>query len=324
MRLAIIKLSALGDIVHASFLPQIIKEELKDIEIDWFCEERFAGVLEYNPYIDNIIKIRLKKEPLKELKKILKYKKYDKVVDLQGLIKSAIISKILGRSYGFDKNSIREKLASFIYDYRFYIPYEENIIIRNYKLIAKSLNINYSEDNIQDKQPSLFFDLKSQKNIEQYLRNDKKNILIILGSSWDSKVYPKEKYLNIVNSIDANFLLSWGNEKEERDADFISENSDAKKLRRTDLNALKALVSKMDLIIGGDSGPTHFAWALNRPSITIYGPTPSKRNSFKTDINLTIDCKKEIDANNLDKKDMCIRNIDEKKIIAMARRLLNG
>ncbi len=324
MRLAIIKLSALGDIVHASFLPQIIKKEVENIEIDWFCEERFAEVLEHNPYINNVIRVRLKQEPFKELKRIISYKKYDKVIDLQGLIKSAIISKILGKSYGFDKNSIREKLASFFYDCKYFIPYEENVIVRNYKLVVNSLKLKYNKSYIEDKKPSLFYTKNDEQKIEKYIDKNKKNILIILGSSWQSKIYPKEKFANIVNKIDANFLLSWGNKKEEKDADFINNTTKATKLDKTNLNELKALISKTDLIIGADSGPTHFAWALNRPSITIYGPTPSSRNTYETDINLTVDCKKQIDANKLDKNDLCIKDIDENEIVLLAKRLLNG
>ena len=89
-----------------------------------------------------------------------------------------------------------------------------------------------------------------------------------------------------------------------------------------DLNELKALVSKADLVIGGDSGPTHFAWALNRPSITIFGPTPSKRNVLETDINKIVDCGKKIDPLKLDKNDFCIQNIASEKIIEIAKDLL--
>ena len=88
-----------------------------------------------------------------------------------------------------------------------------------------------------------------------------------------------------------------------------------------DLNELKALISKADLVIGGDSGPTHFAWAMNRPSITIFGPTPSKRNVLETKINKVIDCGKEIDPLKLDKKDYCIHTIDPEKIVKLAKGL---
>jgi len=90
------------------------------------------------------------------------------------------------------------------------------------------------------------------------------------------------------------------------------------------LNELKALIDSCDLVIGGDSGPTHMAWALNKPSITIFGPTPKDRNTFKTNINLTVDCEKKINPLKLDKNDLCIKNIDENKIIKLINELLYG
>lgn len=327
MRLAIVKLSALGDIIHASFLPELIKNYSKGIHIDWFVDTRFSEILQHNPYIDNIIPLKLKeKQKLKEIKKIFAYKNsYDTVIDLQGLIKSALISKVLGKSHGFDKNSAREKAASFLYHEKYFIPYEENVILRNLELVKKSLKTDMDQEMVFSKKPSLFYSEKSQESIKQHLDKTKKNIILIMGSSWKSKIYPKEKFLNITKKIDANFLLSWGNEEEKNSALFIKENSsNTTLLPRMNLDELKALISKSDLVIGGDSGPTHMAWALNKPSITIFGPTPSYRNTLKTDINLTVDCDKKINPLKLNKNDLCIQLIDEMKIIQKAKRLLNG
>ncbi len=325
MKLAIVKLSALGDIIHASFLPQIIKNNIKNVTIDWFIEERFVEILKLNPYIDKIISVKLKeKNKIREIKNIFKYRgKYDKVIDLQGLLKTAFVSKILGKSYGFDKNSIREKIASFLYNETFNIPYSNNIIIRNFDLIKHSLNLNIGQEVIYKKQPSLFYSKTAEKNINNLLDKKRKNIVLIIGSSWKSKIYPKEKFLNIVKKIDANFLLSWGNEKEKSNANFIANNSkNAKKMPKINLDELKALIAKSDLTIGADSGPTHIAWALNKPSITIFGPTPSWRNTLQSKINIIVDCKKEINPLKINKKDICIQNIDENEIIQKAKRLL--
>jgi ADP-heptose:LPS heptosyltransferase len=62
-------------------------------------------------------------------------------------------------------------------------------------------------------------------------------------------------------------------------------------LPKIDLNTLKALISRVDLVIGNDTGPTHMAWALNIPSITIFGNTPAYRNAYETKINKSIESK---------------------------------
>ena len=329
MKIAIVKLSALGDIVHAMVVLQFIKQAIPNSSIDWIIEERFANVLEHNPYIDTIHCVNLKalkKDKFKffaELKKIKKYAQnnYDIVIDMQGLLKSAIVSKILGPNVGFDKKSIREKIASLFYAKSFFVPYSENVILRNMDLVSSSLNIDVEKNALTHKEVFLFFSKEDMHKTASYIKEDQKTIIHILGSSWDSKIYPKEKFIDIINAMEGNHLLVWGNNDEKAYSNYVAEHTQAQILPQMNLNELKALISKADLVIGGDSGPTHFAWAMNRPSITIFGPTPSKRNVLETKINKIIDCGKAIDPLKLNKKDFCIHNIDPEKIVKLAKGL---
>ena len=111
MKIAIVKLSALGDIVHAMVALQFIKAHFPEIQIDWIVEERFAEVLENNPDINHILTVNLKSLKtnkagiFQQIKNVRKYalNNYDLVIDAQGLIKSAIIAKLLGKHIaGFD------------------------------------------------------------------------------------------------------------------------------------------------------------------------------------------------------------------------------
>jgi len=329
MKIAIVKLSALGDIVHAMVVLQFIKQAIPHSSIDWIVEERFSSVLEHNPYIDTIHCVNLKalkknkNKFFAELKKIKKYAQndYDIVIDMQGLLKSAIVSKILGPNVGFDKNSIREKIASLFYGKSFFVAYSENVILRNMNLVSSSLKIDVEKNALADKEVFLFFSKEDMHKTASYIKEDQKTIVHILGSSWDSKIYPKEKFIEIINALEGNHLLVWGNGDEKAYSSYVAEHTQAHILPAMDLNELKALISKADLVIGGDSGPTHFAWAMNRPSITIFGPTPSKRNVLETKINKVIDCGKEIDPLKLNKKDFCIHNIDPEKIVKLAKGL---
>ena len=258
------------------------------------------------------------------MKKIKKYAQnnYDIVIDLQGLLKSAIVSKILGPNVGFDKNSIREKTASLFYGRSFFVPYSENVILRNMNLVFSSLNIDVEHNALINKEVFLFFSKEDMHKTASCIKEDQKTIVYILGSSWDSKIYPKEKFIEIISALEGNHLLVWGNDDEKVYAAYVAEHTQAQQLPAMDLNELKALISNADLVIGGDSGPTHFAWAMNRPSITIFGPTPSKRNVLETKINKVIDCGKEIDPLKLNKKDFCIHTIDPEKIVKLAKELL--
>lgn len=329
-RIAIIKLSAMGDIIHAMVALQYIKKQYPNLQIDWFVESAFAPILENNLDINEIIKLDLKsikkdkKEIINQIKLIKKYEKnsYDLVIDAQGLIKSAIVSFFLGKSrVGFSKNSTREKLASFFYTKRVDIAYDKNAIERNVKILSQALNFEITKDDILNKKPFLFYKNENEV-IYEYLSKDKKNVLFVIGASWPSKMYSKEKFAKIINNLDENCLITWGNEAEKDIADFIANISKAKVLPKLDLNSLKAIMSKVDLVIGNDTGPTHMAWALNTPSITLFGNTPGYRNTYITNTNKIIESKSIVNPFKLDRNDFSIKEIDENEIINTAKGLL--
>ncbi|MFW3413360.1 lipopolysaccharide heptosyltransferase I [Aliarcobacter butzleri] len=329
-RIAIIKLSAMGDIIHAMVALQYIKRQYPNLQIDWFVESAFAPILENNPDINEIIKLDLKsikkdkKEIINQIKLIKKYKNnsYDLVIDAQGLIKSAVVSFFLGKNrVGFSKNSTREKLASFFYTKKVDIAYDKNAIERNVKVLSQALNFEITKDDILNKKPFLFYKNENEV-IYEYLSKDKKNVLFVIGASWPSKMYSKEKFAKIINNLDENCLITWGNEAEKDIADFIANISKAKVLPKLDLNSLKAIMSKVDLVIGNDTGPTHMAWALNIPSITLFGNTPGYRNTYITNTNKIIESKSIVNPFKLDRNDFSIKEIDENEIINTAKGLL--
>ena len=89
------------------------------------------------------------------------------------------------------------------------------------------------------------------------------------------------------------------------------------------IDSLKLLISQIDLVIGPDTGPTHMAWALNVPSITIFGPTPGYRNTCITRINKIIESDSIVDINKIDKNDNSIKNIKVRDVVKIAKKLLN-
>ena len=332
MKIAIVKLSAMGDIIHAMVALQYIKQAKPNIQIDWIVEQGFAQVLENNPHIDNILTVNLKaikKEKLalfREIKKIREYAQnsYDLVIDAQGLLKSAITSKLLGKNRaGFSKDSIREGVASYFYNNKIEIAYDANTIDRNAKVMSEPLDIKINSQMIIEKEPFLFY-ANEDKLLNEYLSDNKKNIIFIIGSTWDSRNYPKEKFVEVANHLKENVLIAWGGEEEKERALWIEAHSKyAKALPKINLNSLKAVIAKSDLLIGNDTGPTHMAWGLNVPSITIFGPTPVNR-VYQTPINKTIKSKSEVNHYKLDKNDFSIKKIPSHKVILMARGLLNG
>ena len=112
---------------------------------------------------------------------------------------------------------------------------------------------------------------------------------MIPGASYPAKSYSIEKFVELTKQIDANFLSTWGSEKERIIANEIKQQSSTVEvLEKLSLDGLISLISQVDLVIGPDTGPTHMAWASNVPSITLFGPTPGYRNTFITSINKII------------------------------------
>jgi heptosyltransferase-1 len=329
IRICIIKLSAMGDIIHAMVALEFIKKNYRNARIDWIVENGFKGVLENNPNIDNILPVNLKSiktkkmEIFNQIKLLNKYSKnnYDMVIDAQGLIKSAIVAKLVGSKtvgseiVGFDKDSIREGISSWFYDRTVSIGYEKNVIDRNIKVLCKSLDIEVSKKDLKEKEKFLYF------NKSESTQNN--NIIFVVGASKANKVFPKEKFLELATLLNEVILVVWGNKEEFETAEWLSSKSDFIKIsQKGNLDDLKRNISKSRLVIGADTGPTHMAWALNIPSITIFGNTPEYRNTYVTDINKVIKSNSVVDPLKLDKNDFSINTILAVDIIKIAKRLL--
>lgn len=328
MKIAIVKLSALGDIVHAMVALQFIKAALPRAQIDWIVEERFSGVLADNPHIDNILGLNLKALKIDKLRifseigKVRAYAEngYDLVIDAQGLIKSALVARLLSANcVGFDQDSIREKWAALFYSRHVAYAYDANTIDRNVAVLTQSLGLEVGKAQILAKQPFLYFQPASAA-LDEYFQAGQTNIILVIGSTWPSRNYPLEKYLQVIFGLEANFLICWGNEKEHWMAQWLAERSLARVLPQLSLNDLKAALARADLVIGNDTGPTHMAWGLNRPSITLFGPTPVSR-VYQTDINKVLKSPSQVNPFKLDKNDFSIAEIEPKAVIRLADEL---
>ena len=318
LKIAIVKLSALGDIVHAAIVLQFIKKHCPNAHITWLVDARFASLLKDHPLIDELVILPLKESFKKSYKIIKTLGKFDKIIDLQGLFKSAVVAKLLGKEiYGFSKESVKEKIAARLYRHKFKIDYNENIIVRNLSLVGYALNFSFDRDEILKKSPC--FEIVGKFKNE----SGKKRVLIAAFASEESKIY--DKFKDVIRLLDGcEIYLCYGSESEKTRAKAIISGTFAKLLEKLSIKDMIDFIASCDLVIGNDSGLTHLAWAVNRPSITLFGNRPSHRNAYVTDKNLVVDMGKEIDARSIDKNDFCIREIYPETVANFAKRLLNG
>lgn len=332
MRIAIIRLSALGDIINSALILQFIKKAYPDAQIEWICEEAFAPIIQNHPDLDAVHTVAIKRaKKTKSLSLLFQtiptlrsLGEYDKIIDLQGLLKSALVSRVIGKNiYGFAKDSIREGIASKFYQHHTHIPYEENSIWRTLVLVSEALDIPITKEMVEAKLPALSYEDKD--NITQdLLSKDQKNIAFVIGASWASKTYPKENFISLANRLDANIILIWGSENEKQEASHIAiESFQTKIAPKLTLSQLVALIDSVDLVIGNDTGPTHIAWAMNKASITLFGPTPASKMMWQSERNIAIESSSNVDPLKLNRNDMSIKDISPQDVYEKAKRVLS-
>jgi heptosyltransferase I len=327
MRIAIVRLSALGDIINSAFILPFIKEQYPQSSIDWICEEVFAPILANNPYLDNIHTVSLKKDRSisgikKTIKKLKNLAPYDMVLDLQGLIKSSLVAKYLGPvRYGFDKHSIREPLASWFYQHKTSIPYSENSLYRTAYICNDVFKTAITKQMLGELQPSLYYE--ENDNVKPLLKADN-NIIFIVGSSQPYKNYPVENIIEAIQLLGCHTILIWGSIQEKEAAQKIHDVcSNTTLAPRLAFNDLIQIIDKSDLVIGNDTGPTHIAWAMKKKSITLFGATPASKMMWQTDINIAIESESEINTLKINKSDFSIADIPAHEVVTLAQRLLN-
>ena len=318
---------------------QFIRKHIANAHISWFCDARFEQIARLLAGVDEVVALPLKDKKFLKSFEILRQKQgqFDIIIDLQGLLKSALVSRSLGKNiFGFDRFSAKEGLASIFYTHKYSCNYDKNIILRNLELCAFALNFSFDEKEILAKEPCF---LKKSRILNKNSRipsdetripneNSRipnKKILIAPFASESSKCYAH--FASVIKGAKefAQCFLVAGSEIEREKAAKLA-SSGATLLAPLDLAQILEFMDTCDLIIGNDSGITHLAWAQNYATITLFGNRSGVRNAFATPKNLIIQAtpKHEIDAFHIDKSDFCINDIDPAQIIAKAKGLCNA
>lgn len=276
-KILILRLSSIGDILHTMTVLPDIKQALPDSEIDWLVDSNFEGIAKLSPLIDNVISIPLRKwkrNKFSWLFKVLQFrkstidKKYDYIIDTQGLIKSAILAKFLfnGKVYGLDYVSARERLASCFYNYKYCVNQNAVAVIRLRGLIAKIFDL---QNNL--KEFSFIINTINPKlNFDNY-------ILILHGTSKESKKWGLDNWLYLVNwfieNTNKNIVATYSNSDELNFVTGLNEkvaNSRFLVIDKLNFSELSGVIKQSSLVIGVDTGFTHMANLLKVPTVAIY------------------------------------------------------
>ncbi len=284
MRVLIVKLTSMGDLIHA--FPALTDAAIRcpEIEFDWVVDQDFAEIPLWHPNVRRVIRIacrRFRRQPLVVWKNSLLSKfyrelntdDYDVVIDLQGNLKSALISLLRkGSVHGFDKGYCREKPAHCAYEYKYQVGLNQHSIERLRDLMAKAIGYNrpstpanYGVDLKQCTLPILNFELPNH-----YL-------LFVHNASWVTKLWPSSLWQDLVERAVVHgysVLLPSGNDEEHRRSKHIAKVSGrAYALPILSLNNVVALTKNAQGAVCSDTGLAHIAAICNIHTVTIYGAT---------------------------------------------------
>lgn len=273
-KILIVRTSSLGDLVH--MLPAIsdIARHVPGACIDWVVEENFAEVPSWHPAVNEVIPVAHRRwrkswwspqtrEERARLRRNLGGRRYDVVLDMQGLMKSIwLVRQTHGERHGLDRRSAREPLASLFYDVRHSVEFWQPAVIRQRKLAASVFGYEFEGE------PDFGLGRFTEGGeIQPYA-------VVMPSASRDDKLWPAEHWQRVFDRLARHGLglrLLAGNDREtERARQLVEGRPEAEVLSRLSLTEVARVLASARLMVGLDSGLTHLSAGLGRPTIGIY------------------------------------------------------
>lgn len=282
MRVLIVKTSSMGDVLHT--LPALTDamNAIPGISFDWVVEEGFAQIPSWHPAVDRVIPVAIRRwrknwfgsetrQQRCDFKRELQSRTYDAVIDAQGLIKSAaLITRVAkGRKHGQDAKSSREPFASWFFNQRHEISKQQHAVERTRELFAKSLGYE---------KPETQGDYAIAARFLANLPADANRYLVFLHATTRAdKHWPESHWRELIglfSNQDIVIKLPWGAEHEYQRACRLAEGFEhVVVLPKMSLEQVASVLAGAKAVVSVDTGLSHLTAALDRPNITIYGPT---------------------------------------------------
>jgi lipopolysaccharide heptosyltransferase I len=287
MKILIIKPSSLGDIIHALPLLKTLRDSFRDAEIDWIISTGLKDVLDGNPLVSKLITFdkdswkypsrlpRTVKE-ITGLVRTLRSKQYDMVIDLQGLLRSGLMTFFSRspRKIGF--REAREGSRIFY----------NNKISSNGSLHAvdRCLEIaRYLGIHTTGVEFPLNVDESARKRVRCLTGNLRDYVVISPSARWSTKRWPSEYFGLLISKLSVPCVIT-GSRSDDRIVREVLRSSGGKGLNlcaKTDLKELIALIADSKAVVSNDSGPLHIGAALGVPVVALFGPTePGKTGPY--------------------------------------------
>jgi heptosyltransferase-1 len=274
----------MGDLIHALPAVAALRRAYPQARIDWAVDARHRELLDLVPVVDRRIAIDTGSVPsLVAAVRELRRSRYDVALDLQGLLKSAVLARLSGapRVIGFPTPLLRERLASLFYTETAGVG-AEHVIRKNLSLL-KALEIDTQQSSIEfpleDRRPEIAVAARQRLGIDATGRF----AIINPGAAWPNKRWPAVYFAEVAAALKANHglpsVVLWGPGEERLAQDVVDASQGAAVVSpQTTLAELVSLTRASAIMVSGDTGPLHVAGAVGTPLVGIFGPTNPERN----------------------------------------------
>lgn len=278
-RILIVRMSALGDIVHALPVLAALRAAYPEVEVDWLADRKYAGIL---GFVDGLAERIIGRPALSKAVGVMRARHYDVAIDLQGLLKSASMARLSGadRVIGFEQRALRERAAAWFYSETAPVPDDVHIIHKNLSVLPL-LGVTDARVRFPFTIPRSA--IADQAASEAAARGANGFALINPGAAWPNKRWPGERFGAVARHLrdrhGLRSLVLWGADEAPL-ADAVVHGSSAAAVRapKTNLGDLLALSATASMVVSGDTGPLHIAAAMGAPIVGLYGPTWPERN----------------------------------------------
>jgi lipopolysaccharide heptosyltransferase I len=326
-RILIIKPSAIGDVVHTLPVLALLRRRWPGAKISWLVTPACAGLLEGHPMIDEIILFERKrlggmwKNPrlaleLRGFTRGLRERKFDLVLDLQGLFRSGWLGRKTRAPVRVGFRNARE-FAWLFYTQRVPIETMEQHAIDRYLKLARFIGCDAGPVEF----PFATSDA-DRAHVGGLLGDSSPYAVILPGTNWPTKRWPVEKFAGLVGPLRDRFglrtVLAGGADAAEMAPAIPGAISVAGK---TTLKQLTALLERAAVVVANDSGPMHIASALGRPLVTAFGPTnPVRTGPFgRMDSVVRLDIVCSPCYSRRCSHQSCLRQLDVEAVLELAR-----